>query len=97
MLLSSILRILDQYPAQPKVVEKAKVEKSEIKAPPEAKETSGLQKIEMEIAAAAELLKSPLIPHPTGTLSAGQNLEELNRAVTKFEKSEEVRVVDVFE
>ena len=98
MLLSSILRMLDQYQAQPKVAEKTNVsaEKFELEMAAIAEEASSLQKIEMEIAAAAELLK-PLGPNPERTPPAGPSLEELIRAVTKFEKSEESRVVDVFE
>ncbi len=99
MLLSSILRILDQYQEQPKVVEKtnANVGKFELGMASSPEESSGLHKIEKEIAAAAELLR-PSTPHPAaGTPPAGPNLEELIRAVTKFEKSEESRVVDVFE
>ncbi len=90
--------MLDLYQAQPKAVEKTEVsaEKFALEMATAAEEASSLQKIEMEIAAAAELLKPPG-PNPVGTPPAGPNLEELIRAVTKFEKSEESRVVDVFE
>jgi len=97
MLLSSILQILDQYRTQPKVVEKTHVEKFELKMDSSAEAGSGLQKIEDEIAVAAGLLKPPMSPPPAQTPSAGQNLDELIRALTKFEKSERSKVVDVFE
>jgi hypothetical protein len=97
MLLSSILRILTQHPEQPKVIEQPKVEKFDIEAlAPPVENGSGLQKIEREIAAAAELLR-PSGPHLTGIPPTGPSLEELIRAVSKFEKSEQSRVVDVFE
>ncbi len=90
--------MLGQYQMQPKAVEKTEVspEKFELQMAAIAEEASSLQKIEMEIAAAADLLKPPG-PNPMGTPPAGPSLEELIRAVTKFEKSEESRVVDVFE
>jgi uncharacterized membrane protein len=99
MLLSSILQILGQFhdQVQPKVAEKANVEKFEIEPAPAAEEASGLQNIEREIASAAGPLKPPLEPSSAEKPLAGQNLEELIRAVTKFEKPEESRVVDVFE
>jgi hypothetical protein len=93
MLLPSILRMLDQIEHQWNVAEaKTRV--------PLAKpdEGTGLQRIELEIAAAAELVKpSSATTQPSGTPSTGPFLEELLRAITKFEKSEESRVVDVFE
>jgi hypothetical protein len=97
MLLPSILRILDQHQIQPKIVEKPKTEfKAELTAAAEG--ISGLEKIELEIANAAELLK----PQNSGSQSpdkpaAASSLEELLRAITKFEKSNQSRVVDVFE
>ncbi len=97
MLLSSILRILSQHQAQPKVVNKTPVEKFEIKPALTAEEPSRPQKTEIEITPVGGLQNPPLSPQPTGALSTGQNLGELIRAVTKFEKSEESRVVDVFE
>ena len=96
MLLPSILQILEQHQEQPKIAEKAKVEKFVLEEIPPAEKAPGLQKIEIEIAATAGLGKPPM-PNPNGTLLAGLSLEELIRAVTKFEKPEETRVVDVFE
>jgi len=86
--------MLDENQAQLKMIEQPKP-----KAPvPKTQEQSGLEKIEMEIATAAELAKpsteNPPIP---GNPSGGPFLEELLRAITKFEKSDQSRVVDVFE
>ncbi len=64
--------------------------------PPEG--TSGLQKIEVEIAAAAELVKpSEGAAQPAPGRVTSPFMEELLRAITKFEQPEESRVVDVFE
>jgi hypothetical protein len=93
MQLSAIWRILDENQAQPKM------EQPKAKAPlSKTEEQSGLKTIEMEIATAAELAKpsgesSPIQGNPSG----GPFLEELLRAITKFEKSDQSRVVDVFE
>jgi hypothetical protein len=59
---------------------------------------SGLKKIELEITAAAGLLR-PLsaVPAPTMPAPASPSLEELIRAISKFEKSEVSQVVDLFE
>jgi hypothetical protein len=93
MLLPSILKFLDQNDAQLRIAE------SKTRAPrPNPEEVSGLQKIEREIAAAAELVKpSGVAIQPSGTVPPNPFLEELLRAITKFEKAEEPRVVDVFE
>ena len=97
MLLSSILQILSQHQAQPKVVEKtSNTEKFELNLSPQDKEAANVRKIEVEVMTAAGLSR-PLMPNPTGTLLAGLSLEELIRAVTKFEQPERSRVVDVFE
>jgi hypothetical protein len=98
MLLSSILRFLDQYPRQRKVAEKPQVEPYEREAGIQAEKTSGLKRIEMEIAAAAGLLR-PFsgMPYPGMPLASGPSLEDLIRAVSKFEESGQSRVVDVFE
>ena len=94
MLLPSILRILVQNQSQLSRPEQAKSSK----APPGTDEASGLQKIENEIAAAAELVKpSGVEAQSAGNPSPGPFMEELLRAITKFEKSDESRVVDVFE
>jgi hypothetical protein len=94
MLLPSILRILDQDQHELRIAEQAKA-RMPVSKPEEA---SGLQRIELEIAAAADLVKpSDATPEPAGTVSAGPFLGELLRAITKFEKSDQSRVVDVFE
>ena len=94
MLLPSILRILDQDQNQLRIAEQAKA-RVPVSKPDE---TSGLQRIELEIAAAADLVKSSdVTPEPAATASAGPYLGELLRAITKFEKSDQSRVVDVFE
>jgi hypothetical protein len=92
MLLPSILRILDQNDPQWNVAEpKPRIHAHQ----PEG--SSGLQKIEVEIAAAADLLKAPDATAQPATRSTGPFMEELLRAITKFEQPEEPRVVDVFE
>ncbi len=88
--------MLNQPQEQPKAVEKQKVEKFEMDLASTGENSSGLQKIEMEIAAAAELLRNSK-PYLNETPPAGPSPEDLIRAVTKFEKSEQSRVVDVFE
>jgi hypothetical protein len=98
MLLSSILQMLEQYPAQPKVAEQKKTETAEFKVDQPSENKSGLKKLELEIAAAAGLL-SPLsvVPDIKMPPPVNPSLEELIRAVSKFEEAEEIRVVDVFE
>jgi hypothetical protein len=92
MLLPSILRILDQNNPQWNVAE------TKPQIPPRQPEgSSGLQKIELEIAAAAELVKDPAVTTQPATRSHGPFVEELLRAITKLEQPEESRVVDVFE
>ena len=92
MLLPSILRILDQNDPQWNVAEP----KPRIPArQPEG--SSGLQKIEVEIAAAAELVKAPDATTQPAARSTGPFVEELLRAITKLEQPEKSRVVDVFE
>ncbi len=94
MLLPSILRMLDQNQSQPQPAEPPKPKVPAAKGD----EASGLQKIEDEIAAAAELAKlSGQAPQFPGNPAGGPFLEELLRAITKFEKSDQSRVVDVFE
>ncbi len=97
MLLSSILQILNQHQAQPKIVDKtSNTEKFELNLSPPKKEAANARKIEVEVMATAGV-PGPLMPNPAGTLLAGLSLEELIRAVTKFEQPERSRVVDVFE
>lgn len=93
MLLPSIITMLDQNQAQLKTAEHARTQ------PAQPEHSSSLKKIELEIAAAAELVKpSEAVQPPAAKPSpAGPFLEELLRAITKFEKTEPSRVVDVFE
>ena len=93
MLLPSILRMLDQNKPQLSLSEQPKPPKT----PHSTDQASGLQKIENEIAAAAELAKASGVEAQTGNPPTGPFLEELRRAITKFEKSDQSRVVDVFE
>ena len=93
MLLPSILKILDQDHSQWTVPEQQKP-----RTLPQSEETTGLQTIEREIAAAAELAKPSSVKTQSETTPVtGPFLEELRRAITKFEKSDQSRVVDVFE
>jgi hypothetical protein len=95
MLLSSILRMLDQNQAQLKAAEQAKASVSQ---PQKRQEGSGLQKIELEIAAAAELAKpSGVNPVNPANAQASPFMEELLRAINKFDKPEKSRAIDVFE
>jgi hypothetical protein len=98
MLLSSILQMLDQYPPQSKAAETARLKTPQKEEALSLENTSGLKKIELEIAAAAGLLRPlSVMPDPTMPPPAGPSLEELIRAISKFDKSDESRVVDVFE
>jgi hypothetical protein len=98
MLIPSILWILDQYRAQQKPSAKAEAKTPEpelsLGTAVSMEESSALQQIEKEIAAAAGLLR-PLLPPQSGWTQTGT--KELINAVTKFEKAREARVVDVFE
>ena len=97
MLIPSILWNLDQPQLQTKIVEKAESGfQAELTAA--GKQLSGLEKAEAEIEAAAEPVK-PLDlepPHSEKPLN-GSGLAELLRTITKFEKSNQSRVVDFFE
>jgi hypothetical protein len=97
MLLSSILRLLEQRLAQPGVVKKPEPQPG-YAAIAAAQEASGLKKIELEIAAAAGLLR-PIHPDPQlpGANLAGPALEELLRTIADLKKSDQSRFVDVFE
>ena len=91
MLIPSILRMLDSDRVQLNAAAQP-----DIKAPPPT--SNSLREIEIEIAAAAELVKPSSGGQPaTPNQAAGPFLEELIRAVTKFEKPDQSRVVDVFE
>jgi hypothetical protein len=63
-----------------------------------AAEASGLEKIELEIAAAAGLLRpftpDPQLPAPN---MSGSSLEELLRIIADLKKPDQSRFVDVFE
>ena len=97
MLLSSILRILENYNTQPKIGE-------ETKPPPAAaatvapEETSRDEKTELEIAAASGSTP-PVNPDSkirAGNLS-GQNLGELLRTIADLERPPPEQVLDLFE
>jgi hypothetical protein len=97
MLMPSILRLLDQSQNQPKMAEKPMAGFSaELAAASER--ISGLKKIELEIAAAAELVKTPDTgPRLPERPLTGSNFEDLIRSITKLKQSNESRVVDFFE
>ncbi len=95
MLLSSILQILNQYQPQPVASQKTVQPSAETFSA--ALENSGLQKIRMEIAAAAGLLR-PLSPeHIEPVTLTGPSLEKLMQTIAKLKESGQSRVVDVFE
>jgi hypothetical protein len=103
MLLSSILQILDLYQSQRKTAEKTTVAPFDIELAAAAKalgmeaaaEKAGApEECGSTPAAKADLLK-PAEVQQVPPVSA-QNLENLLRAITIFEKPEQ-RVVDVFE
>jgi hypothetical protein len=103
MLLSSVLQILNQYQPQPA----ATVEKT-LKTPTitpatetisiEQEASPGLDTLQIEIAAAAGLLR-PLSPDPGMSPVAlpGPSLEELMQIIDKLKAPDQSRVVDVFE
>jgi hypothetical protein len=97
MLIPAILRFLDQHQTRPRVVEKVKTPPSSATIAA-AQEASGLKKIELEIAAAAGLLR-PLnaLPQLPVINLAGPSLEELLRTIAELEKLDQTRKVDVFE
>ena len=95
MLLSSILQILSRGPSQPKTAVKTKIEPFIIEMPPAAAEKPSSSPAEVPVGIAVAGLPMPVISQPA-TLVPAQSLEDLIRAVTKFEKPE-ARVVDVFE
>ncbi len=97
MLLSSILHILDQNQVQPKVVEKPKPGfAAELSAAVE--EITGLNPGNAGTAVSAEFLNAANVEGQSPEkLRTASNLEELLKIITKFEKSNQSRVVDVFE
>ena len=98
MLFSAILRILDQSQIQSKKVVKNVESGFEAEMTAAAEKISGLETIELAIANAADLVKpSKLEPQAPEKPPSGQGLEELLRSITKFQKSNQKRVVDFFE
>jgi hypothetical protein len=96
MLMSSILQILSQYQTQQPVFQKAVTPASPATFAA-ALESSGLQQIQLEIAAAAGLLR-PLSPeHIDPVTLAGPNLEELMQTIAKLKEPITPRQIDVFE
>jgi hypothetical protein len=96
MLLSSILQMLNLYAAQPKAGQK-KTETIEFKIDQLSEEKSGPKKLELEAAAAGLLKPLSMMPDIKMPPPVRPSLEELIRAISKFEETEEIRVVDVFE
>lgn len=97
MLIPSILWNLDQSQLQTKIIEKAESGfQSALTAA--GMQLSGLGKAEAEIEAAAEPVK-PFDSEPPHSEKPfrGSDLAELLRTITKFEKSNQSRVVDFFE
>jgi hypothetical protein len=97
MLLSSILQILDQNQVQPRVVEKPKPGfEAELSAA--VKGMAGLEENSPELAGTVEFVNPANFEcQSPEKLKAASNLEELLKIITKFEKSNQSRVVDVFE
>jgi hypothetical protein len=95
MLLSSILQILDRFQAQPQaqLIEKTEAEPFE-KAMASAMEKEFCSK-EIDIESAVAELPGLCVPQPAPVVPK-QSIEELIRAVTKFEKPEQ-RVFDMFQ
>jgi hypothetical protein len=97
MLIPSILWNLDHSQLQTKIIEKAE---SGFQAALTAagKQLSGLEKAEAEIETALERVKAfdSETPHSEKPF-IGSGMAELLRAITKFEKSNQSRVVDFFE
>jgi hypothetical protein len=93
MLLSSILQILDRFPAQPQPIEKAEAGPFEKAMASAMGKNPGSKEVDIESAAAELPIPSILQPAP---VVPKQSLEELIRAVTKFEKPERC-VFDVFQ
>lgn len=97
MLIPSILRILDRPQLQTKIVEKAESGfQSELAAA--KNRLSALEILDSEIADAAEPVKpfGPEVLHTEKPLKSS-GMSEWLRAITKFEKSKQSRVVDFFE
>jgi hypothetical protein len=97
MFIPSVLWSLDKSQVQPEMAESQNSAfQAEFDAAKEA--ISGLGTMEQEIASAAEKLQPQnMEPRHSEKPQTGSGLEELLRAITKFEKSNQSRVVDVFE
>jgi hypothetical protein len=97
MLLPSILRILDQNQIQPKVVEKPQPGfEAELSAAVGAIDGSGNKNT--ELTGTAEFADPAIVERQSPEmLKAASGLKELHKIITKFEKSNQSRVVDVFE
>jgi hypothetical protein len=93
MLLSSILQILDRFPAQPQPSEKAEADPFEKAMASAMEKNLGPKEIDIESAVMELPVSSMLQP---AFAVPKQSLEELIRAVTKFEKPEQ-RVFDMFQ
>jgi hypothetical protein len=93
MLLSSILQILDEFPAQPQPVEKKEVEPFETVMASAMGKEKGPKEVERENAVVE--LPGP-IAQPSAPAVRLQNFEELLRSVANLEKPEQ-RVVDMFQ
>jgi hypothetical protein len=91
MLLSSILQILAQCPAQPGAEEMAASPPAGVVFSP------GLNQIEVEIAAAGSLRPLSADPHLPPVMTPGSNLEELIQTIHKLKEPDQSRFVDVFE
>jgi hypothetical protein len=93
MLLSSILQILDRFQAQPQPIEKTEADPFEKAMAAAMEKNLGPKRIDIESTAVE--LPRPFVPQPAPVVLK-QSLEELIRAVTKFEKPEQ-RVFDMFQ
>jgi hypothetical protein len=97
MLLPSILRILDQNQIQPKVIEKPKPG-FEAELSLAVDEMAGFANKNPDPAGAGESVTPANIEGQSPERNkAASNLEELLKIITKFQKSNQSRVVDVFE
>ncbi len=103
MLISSMLQILNQYQPQPAAADEASAAPIETPVNPEIysvqqEEAHALAKLQLDIAAAAGLLR-PLSPDPDMSPISlpGPSLEELMQIIDNLKAVEESRVVDVFE
>ena len=99
MLFPAILQILDQSQIQSKKAVKNVESGFEAEMSAAVVGISGAEKIELAIANAANPAGPALNldTHSSEKPAARQSLEELLRIITKFQKSNQKRVVDVFE